>query len=133
MDTAITGLQAQFGPDPIEWQYGNVHHAHFLHPLQALTEQNLNIGPLPRGGASNTLNANRGNDRQLGGATFRIIADTSDWDATVATNAPGQSGNPASKHYADLAEDWNRGEFFPLYYSREKIEAVISETLTLNP
>jgi len=86
-----------------------------------LMQKKVNISPLPRGGASNTLNASHGNDRQSSGASFRMIVDTADWDSTVGTNSPGQSANPDSAHYADLFENWNKGEYFPMYYSKEKI------------
>ena len=131
--SAIEELKTSYGTDMGAWQYGKGHYSHFTHPLQNLTEKNLNIGPLARGGASNTLNANRGDGRQVAGATFRIITDTADWDATLATNAPGQSGDPASPHYDSLFKDWNQGNYFPLYYSRPKIESVVSERLILKP
>jgi len=133
LDKAVNQLTDQFGPDLSTWQYGRVHVAEIEHPLSKLTSENLDAGPLPRGGASNTLNANRGNDRQLSGGTFRIIVDTADWDRTMATNSPGQSGNPASPHYRDLFTDWNEGRYFPLYFSREKIESVVEEQLLLLP
>lgn len=131
LDEAVDWLETHIGPDHRNWRYGEIHVSNFRNPLQALTADKLDLAPLPRGGASNTLNANRGNDEQISGATFRIIADTADWDRSVATNAPGQSGDPASHHYADLLEGWNRGDYFPLYYSRQKIETVTTERLHL--
>ena len=35
-------------------------------------------------------------------SSFRMVADVGNWDASVAINAPGQSGVPAS----DLAPLW---------------------------
>ena len=59
-----------------------------------------------------------------------MIVDTADWDLSRATNGPGQSGDPRSQHYRDLYAPWNRGEYFPLYFSREKIDrAAVSRTL----
>ncbi|MFT4766905.1 MAG: penicillin amidase [Glaciecola sp.] len=130
---AVSQLSKELGADESQWQYGRVHVAEIEHPLSHTIAEvaQLKHGPLPRGGASNTLNANRGNDRQTAGASFRIIVDTADWDKTVATNTPGQSGNPASSHYGDLFEAWNEGRYFPLFYSREKIESVTTERLLL--
>jgi penicillin amidase len=130
-------LVSQFGSDKSSWRYGDVHVAQIGHPLNVLVsfaaQQQLAIGPLPRGGASNTLNANHGNARQTSGASFRIIVDTADWDATVATNTPGQSADPRSPYYANLFEGWNEGAYFPLYYSREQIDTVADERIILHP
>jgi penicillin amidase len=53
----------------------------------------------------------------------RIVVDVGAWDNSLCINAPGQSGNPTSKHYGDLAEKWARGAFVPMLYSREKVDA----------
>ena len=135
MAATLDSLEAEHGMIA-DWQYGDTHYSQIDHPLAHLlpeeTASNLNIGPLPRGGASNTLNANRG-DRQVAGASFRIIVDTADWDKTLATNSPGQSGDPRSPHYRNLFKGWNQGDYFPLYYSRDKIEQVAAERLRLLP
>ena len=52
---------------------------------------------------------------------FKIIVDTSDWDTAVATNSPGQSGDPESPFYRNLYESWAKDSFFPVYFSKEKI------------
>ena len=62
-----------------------------------------------------------------------MIVDTGDWDKTVGTNAPGQSGDPDSPHYRDLFELWANDKFFPLFYSRERVEGVAGEVLQLVP
>ena len=36
----------------------------------------------------------------------------------MATNVPGQSGQPGSPFYGNLLPLWERGEYFPLAYSR---------------
>jgi penicillin amidase len=48
-------------------------------------------------------------------------------------NSPGQSGDPASPHYADLFADWAADRAFPLLYSRDRIEAVARQRLRLVP
>lgn len=137
LQEAVTVLKREIGQGILNWEYGKVHVAQMDHPLAHLLDETMsskiNIGPLPRGGASNTLNANRGNDRQLSGGTFRIIVDTADWDKTVATNAPGQSGDPESPYYSNLFENWNQGGYFPLYFSREKVESVAERRTFLRP
>ena len=44
---------------------------------------------------------------------IRQILDTSDWDQSIAVNTPGQSGQPASAHYSDLAPLWDSGRLLP--------------------
>ncbi len=76
----------------------------------------------------------RSTDYQLtGGASFRMVADVGDWDASVAINTPGQSGDPASPHYRDLAPLWAEGRYFPLAYSREAVEKSTRTRLELKP
>ncbi|MDG1995012.1 MAG: penicillin acylase family protein, partial [Emcibacteraceae bacterium] len=137
LEMAVSILTEDFGSNMDDWKYGTLHYAEIIHPLSHLLndemQKNVNIKPLPRGGGSNTLNANHGNDRQSSGASFCMIVDTADWDATMGTNSPGQSADPRSRHYADLFEKWNKGEYFPMYYSKEKIQNHVSEIITLKP
>ncbi len=67
------------------------------------------------------------------GPSFRQILDVADWDHSLVTNAPGQSGSPASPHFADLAPTWAAGEYFPLVFSDEAVKANAEATLTLVP
>ena len=69
----------------------------------------------------------------LHGASFREILDLADWDRSVAVNVPGQSGQPGSPHYSDLLPLWAEGKYFPLLYSRGKVEAESAERLVLTP
>jgi len=136
MADAIATLREEQGNDPAQWRYGATHKTWIRHPLSGLldkdTASELNLGPLPRGGG-NTLNANRGGAIQRSGASFRMVVDTADWDSAMGTNTPGQSGDPRSPHYANLFENWNRGEYFPMYFSRDRIEAHASEVIRLRP
>jgi len=93
----------------------------------------LNLGPLPRGGNSYTPGSTGGNNRQSSGASFRMIVNTGDWDAAIGTNGPGQSGNPESPFYSNLFEPWAKDQYFPVYYSRSKIESVAAKRTVLNP
>ncbi|MFP6615804.1 MAG: penicillin acylase family protein, partial [Candidatus Hydrogenedentota bacterium] len=84
-------------------------------------------------GSSYTVNNTAGNRNQRSGASLRIVADPSDWDNSVGANNPGQSGDPSSPHYADLFPIWAANEFFPIYFSREKVDSAAESTLTLEP
>ena len=67
------------------------------------------------------------------GANFRRIIDLSNLDNSVATNAPGQSAQPGSPFYGDLADRLGNGEYFPFLFTREAIEEVVSHRLMLQP
>jgi penicillin amidase len=127
------------GPDPARWRYGDsrFHHVRLLHPLSGSLREDFrrrfDLGPLPRGGNGETVNNTSDADNQTSGATFRIIADLSDWDLTVGTNAPGQSGLPQDPHYSDLLIPWVEGEYFPVYFSRAQIESAAEKTIRLVP
>ena len=56
-----------------------------------------------------------------------------DWDQSVAINVPGQSGQPGSKHFDDLLALWRSGQYFPLRYSRDAVDAVTTDLLILQP
>ncbi|MBA4177460.1 MAG: penicillin acylase family protein [Leptothrix sp. (in: Bacteria)] len=128
------------GADPARWQWGRLHHSLFTHPLanatDAANQARLNVGPWPKGGGSDTVNLSSydpGNFRQVAGPSFRMVLDVGAWDNSRAVNAPGQSGDPASPFYRDLAPLWLRGEYFPLLYSRARIEAVVAQRFELLP
>ena len=95
--------------------------------------QRFEVGPIARGGDSFTLNNTDNSAAQETGASFRIIADLSDWDRSLGVNAPGQSGNPDDPHYRDLVPLWEAGKYFPVLYSRDKIEAVTQRKTVLHP
>ncbi len=91
----------------------------------------LNIGPLPRGGNTHTPNSTSANDNQSHGASFGIILDVGDWDKTLMTTTPGQSGNPDSRFYSNLFEGWAQDSYFPAYFSKDKIKANTVESTLL--
>ena len=75
----------------------------------------------PRGGNGFTPGSTSFNNNQSSGGSFRVLINTGDWDNSIATNSPGQSGNPKSKFYNNLYEDWANDIYFPLLYSKSKI------------
>ncbi len=132
-------LEQRFGPDPDSWRYGQNSYKHALirHPLSravdAATRRRLDVGPLPRGGNGSTVNNTGNGDNQTSGASFRIIVDTKDWDTAVGSNSPGQAGDPDSPHYRDLFEMWANDRYFPVFFSRERVEGVAERRLRLVP
>ena len=73
----------------------------------------LDAGPVPRGGDGTTVTATGNGDNQTSGGSFKLIADTEDWDNSIGINTPGQSGDPASPHYRDLFDLWAKGPLLP--------------------
>ena len=69
----------------------------------------------------------------MNGPSFRVVIDVGNWDNSRAVNMPGQSGDPNSPHYRDLAPLWLNGEYFPLLYSRKKIEQAAELKIELAP
>jgi penicillin amidase len=139
LDEAVNGLRQRLGNDMNRWRYGGEDYKHALirHPLSpAVNEQiraMLEVGPAPRGGNSYTLNNTGSGDNQTSGASFRIIVDTSDWDLAVGANNPGQSGDPEDQHYRDLFDLWANDRFFPVFYSRDRVESVGEQVTVLSP
>jgi penicillin amidase len=139
LEEAVAGMQGKFGKEIQNWNLGQLNYKHVLikHPLSnavdAPMREKLNVGPVPRGGNSYTVNNTTGNDNQTHGATFRIIVDTGNWDHSVATNSPGQAGDPEDKHYRNLFDIWAQDQYFPLFFTREKIESVKDEVIHLTP
>ena len=139
LSLAISNLESRLGLDMTQWQYGDVRYKHALirHPLGATVRSDLrdqlDVGPVSRGGYGRTVNNTGNNDNQTSGASFRIIADSANWDNSVGINSPGQSGDPDNVHYRDLFDLWARGQYFPIFYSREKVESVVEQTTNLEP
>ena len=136
---AVGNLKKSLGEEPLQWQYGQeaYKHSSITHALGAVASsqyaKKLNLPSLPRGGNAYTPGSTGSNKRQSSGASFRMIVNTGDWDATIGTNAPGQSGNPDSPFYTNLYEDWAKDVYFPVYYSKEKIEEHLYKRTLLTP
>ncbi len=139
LEEALRELEDRLGPDREKWQYGQerFHHILIRHPLSeaagARAGRNLDVGPRAQGGNGETVNQTSGGYNQTSGASFRILADLSDWDSSLGTNSPGQSGDPESPQYRDLFELWIGDKYFPVLYSREKVESAATTVTILVP
>jgi penicillin amidase len=137
LDAAYRECMIRMGEDPAAWSWGRLHQAYFQHPLSSLCQNSrLDVGPLAKGGSGSTpMHAGyRSSDfRVIAGASVRIIMDVGDWNQSVCVNAPGQSGDPRSPHYADLAVHWARGEYVPLLYTRDRIDEAATIRIALVP
>ncbi len=134
---AVAELTKRLGPDIEKWTLGSYHYAKVLHHMTAALRPDLearfDVGPLPRGGDAYTITATGAADNQNAGGAFKIVSDLEDWDNSVGVNNPGQSGNVDDPHYRDLFEYWARGKYFPIFFSKPKVESVTEKKITLAP
>ena len=139
LEEAVADLRSRLGTDLDGWRYGQPDYKHALirHPLAAAVDEDtrsrLNHGPVARGGNGFTVGNTGGGNNQTSGASFRIIVDTENWDNTVGANTPGQVGDPDSPHYDDLFQLWADDRFFPVLYSRDRVESVTESRTMLQP
>ncbi len=130
LEDALSEIRERLGPDQNEWKWGNLHKVYFHHALGA----SLDLPPHSRPGDGYTVNATGGaHYSQTAGASYREVLDVSDWDRSLTTNVPGESGVPGNRHYGDLIDGWADGHYHPLPYSRKAVEAAAEERLLLVP
>jgi penicillin amidase len=126
------------GLSPSGWSWGALHQGYFAHALTGLSAETarFDVGPLPVGGSASTpmhTGYRPADFRCTHGASVRLVMDVGAWDNSLCINAPGQSGDPSSPHYADLAPHWARGEYVPLLYSRPAVDAMEMQRIQLVP
>ncbi|WP_144639405.1 penicillin acylase family protein [Bordetella genomosp. 13] len=133
-------LRAKVGNDQAQWQWGNLHHIQFEHALTPLlnpqTAQAFATPRYPVGGDNDTVHRGtfrRSDFRQISGSSYRQVIDVANWDNSVVQNVPGQSADPRSPHYKDLLKGWATGEYFPMAFSRAKVESETGDKLLLRP
>ena len=139
LEAAFAEVGERLGPDPAAWRWGDLHQIELRHPMSVHLPDDLrqlaDVGPAPRGGSGDTVgNTSYGGDfKQRSGASFRMVIDVGNWDASVAMNNPGQSGDPRSPHYKDLFEPWATDQAFPLLYTRPSILEAAEARIELVP
>jgi penicillin amidase len=139
-DATIAELRAELGDDVSTWRYGRYHTLTLRHPLGAspALAPLFNRGPFPIGGDSDTVRMGH-SPRQFAGQPFfvapsyRQICDLSNWDRSLSIHTVGQSGQPGSKHYADLIDAWRTMQYHPMVWSRARVEDVTADRLALVP
>ena len=136
LGAAVAECRRRLGADVASWQWGRLHHGFFEHPLSGVVAGMRDVGPLAKGGSGSTPMAagyRMSDFRMLTGASFRMVVDVGNWDNSRAINAPGQSGDPASAHYDDLAPVWAAGGYVPLLYSQAAVDAACEVRIRLLP
>src|SRR5258706_11060599 len=133
-------MEKRQGPEPSMWQWGKAHFNLNEHPFAPAVEDamraRMNVGPIAKHGSEHTPNQSltRATDfRQMNGPSVRVVVDVGNWDNSRAVNHPGQSGDPASPHYRDLASLWIEGRYFSLLYSRKAVEGATERVIRMLP
>jgi penicillin G amidase len=139
-EATVAELRAEYGDDVRRWLYGRAHTLTLRHPLDRLPVLGklLDRGPFPTGGDLDTVCMGY-LPRKFAGPPFysapsyRQICDTADWDRSRSIYPMGQSGQPASRHYADMLEPWLQMGYHPMLWSRARVEEAAVARLTLEP
>ncbi len=119
LEDALDLLEARFGQPLDQLRWGAAHVAHFPHPVLSRLpyfDELFGYGVETDGG-SNTLNkagANFGGPPEtlfadVHGPGYRAVYDLADLERSRFMIATGQSGNPFSRHYGDMATRWRDG------------------------
>ena len=116
---AVAHLRQSQGADSSQWRWGRMNVQAFPHVLL----KDFDLPPVERRGGAGVVAAN--------GATYREIFDVGNWDGALATNVPGQSGQPESPYFSNLLPSWSKDEYFPLLYSRKAVEEQAAHRLVL--
>ena len=116
---AIARLKQSQGTDISQWRWGRSNMQAFPHILL----RDFDLPAVERRGGAGVVAAN--------GATYREIFDVGNWDAAIATNVPGQSGQSESPYCSNLLPLWSNDEYFPLLYSRKAVEEKAAHRLVL--
>lgn len=143
LDEGYASAVAAMGADRTAWKWGMLHGAIFVsQPLGVsgidLIEGLVNRGPYPASGGPSIVSAAswstaRDDFNITSLASYRMIVDLGDLDASVNIHTTGQSGHPYSDHYDDMIETWASLGYKPMLFSRAQVEAAAASTLTLRP
>lgn len=108
---AIQKMEANRGPVGDSWKWAYVNNTDIPHvgQIPGLGRRNL----LTDGG-SESVNAVRGNH----GPSWRMVVELGPEIKARGIYPGGQSGNPGSKKYDDMIDDWNNGKLYPLHFMR---------------
>lgn len=150
--SAVSFMESKLGSDRSAWQWGKLHSYSWTTETSQLAQymsasqrssinaikDYLDRGPYPAGGDHSTLNVaayhwGQDFDTWLIPA-MRIVVDFGREEPLIGLNSSGQSGNPASKHYADGIDAWLKGRYmsFP-FQSRNLDKAYGNKRLLLMP
>ena len=142
LDLALADLARRFGSDPDAWRWGDAHPARMRHSIfrdQPILADLFGIEH-PIGGDSVTVNvghyapANEADPfAAIHAASYRGLFDLAALERSRFIASTGQSGNPLSPHYRDLAALWAEGETIPMVTRSEHYDQDALGQLALVP
>lgn len=140
LNRGLPALGSVAGTDISGWTWGKLHTITPRHNIlgsQPLISGMFNLNTLPFGGDGTTVSVSSYNlllpFDVANHQSFRMILDASDWSKSLGVYAGGQSGQPGSQYWGSQLSAWQRGEFYPMLYTPEQVEADKAHVLTLNP
>ena len=135
---SIDYLNKQLGSDINNWNWGTLHKMTFVHVLgaQKPLDKIFNVSDIKIGGDTDTLNQiaflpGQHYGGTLVSASFRQIIDMGNFDNSICCVPTGQSGNLISKHRMDQFDNWIKGEYKPMVWSKDQIEKYKKYEMTL--
>ena len=136
-DTTVE-LRRLLGNDVNGWQWGRFHQIRMDHIFasQPPFDQVFSLGPMPIGGDADTVNQNSIIQDDPGdniAPSYRQIIDLGNREASAAMHAPGQSGQLASPHYADLLQFWLDGRYYQMDTNKTTSNETEIKRLILSP
>ncbi len=121
------------------WDWARLHRLTFSHALgQVRLFRFFNRGPFPLDGDSFSVRASFGHDLNGNfitshGASYRQVIDLGDFRKSVCVLSSGQSGHFLSRNYDDQIPLWLQGEYRPMLFYPDDVEANAAKVLTLEP
>lgn len=116
-------------PEDGGWRWSAVHRIDLWHVLHLAGLSRLGI-PVTGGPSTISPSSVSGGSE---GASWRMVVELGAEVRGWGTYPGGQSGNPASPHYADGLGQWIRGELTPLRFPRRPAEVEPTTELLLRP
>ncbi|MBE2224253.1 MAG: penicillin acylase family protein [Anaerolineae bacterium] len=142
LSEAITWLAENVGGDMENWTWGSLHTITFadgilgasgVAPIEAI----FNRGAYPLDGGSDLVNATSWQRSEpavvIWYPSMRMIVDMGDYEASQSVIPSGQSGHAYSPNYDDQIPLWLNGEYHPMVWSQEAVQATTINTLYLRP
>ncbi len=133
---AVAGLKQELGGEPASWAWGRLHTFEIKHALGRVRwlAPYFNRGPYPMGGNAMTVakaQSPGGSNHVNHGPSMRQITDFADINQALVVLPGGESGIPASPHYADDLALWLSGQYHALPLDRAAVEGQLAGRLVL--
>jgi penicillin amidase len=129
LEKTLDSLSKNFG-DMSNWNWSKVKNTgirHLVPAFEAFSVLNIDMG-----GGKTIVNATQ----EKWGPSWRMVVQLDkDWPVAHGLYPGGQSGNPASKFYANMVPAWSNGELYLLIYlkSKEENHQQIIKTFKIDP